>query len=103
MHSRRRRNWLVEPVCIYEVHLGSWRRNEDNSWLSYRQLADQLIPYVKQMGFTHIENSCRSWSIPTTPPGATRPSGYFAATSRLGSPSDFMLLRGSLPSRKAWA
>ena len=89
MDSRRRRNWLAEPISIYEVHLCSWRRHDGNRWLSYRELADELIPYVKQMGFTHIEllpimehPFDGSWGYQTI--------GYFAATSRLGSPADFM-------------
>ena len=89
MESRGRRNWLAEPISIYEVHAASWRRKEDNHWLSYRELADQLIPYVKQMGFTHIEllpimehPFDGSWGYQTV--------GYFAATSRFGSPEDFM-------------
>jgi 1,4-alpha-glucan branching enzyme len=89
MDSRPRRNWLAEPISIYEVHAASWRRKEGNQWLSYRELADQLIPYVKQMGFTHIEllpimehPFDGSWGYQTI--------GYFAATSRFGSPQDFM-------------
>jgi 1,4-alpha-glucan branching enzyme len=89
MDARRHRNWLAEPICIYEVHAASWRRKEGNHWLTYRELADQLIPYVKQMGFTHIEllpimehPFDGSWGYQTV--------GYFAATSRFGSAQDFM-------------
>jgi 1,4-alpha-glucan branching enzyme len=91
MNSRPHRNWLTEPIAVYEVHLGSWRRvaEEDNRWLSYRELADQLVPYVKQMGYTHIELMPimehpfdGSWGYQTV--------GYFAATSRFGSPHDLM-------------
>jgi 1,4-alpha-glucan branching enzyme len=89
MDARGQRNWLAEPICIYEVHAASWRRKEGNHWLTYRELADQLIPYVKQMGFTHIEllpvmehPFDGSWGYQTV--------GYFAATSRFGSPEDFM-------------
>lgn len=54
--ERKQANRFDAPVSIYEVHLGSWRRHTDNNfWLSYRELADQLIPYVKWMGFTHLE------------------------------------------------
>ncbi len=93
MKARGRREWLAAPVSIYEVHLGSWRRasEENNRWLSYREIADQLIPYVKQMGFTHIEllpvmehPFDASWGYQTI--------GYFAATSRYGTPKDFMYL-----------
>jgi 1,4-alpha-glucan branching enzyme len=89
MDARRHRNWLAEPISIYEVHAASWRRKEGNHWLTYRDLADQLIPYVKQMGFTHVEllpimehPFDASWGYQTV--------GYFAATSRFGSPQDFM-------------
>lgn len=54
--QRRKANQRNQPISIYEVHLGSWRRNlENNFWLDYDQIADELIPYVKHMGFTHIE------------------------------------------------
>jgi len=57
MQRRSQKNWLEQPISVYEVHLGSWRRmpEENNRWLSYRELADQLIPYVKELGYTHIE------------------------------------------------
>jgi 1,4-alpha-glucan branching enzyme len=93
MNTRGRREWLAEPISIYEVHLGSWRRvpEEANRWLTYREIADQLIPYVKQMGYTHIELMPvmehpfdASWGYQTI--------GYFAATSRYGKPKDFMYL-----------
>jgi 1,4-alpha-glucan branching enzyme len=93
MAERGRRDWLASPLAIYEVHLGSWRRPADNAgrWLSYRELAEQLIPYVKQMGFTHIELMPvmehpldASWGYQTL--------GYFSVTSRYGSPSDLMYL-----------
>lgn len=54
--DRRAANQFDAPISIYEVHLGSWRRHTDNNfWLSYRELADQLVPYAKWMGFTHLE------------------------------------------------
>ena len=57
MAARTERNGFDKPISIYEVHLGSWRRHLDstNSWLSYREMAEQLVDYVKEMGFTHIE------------------------------------------------
>ena len=91
IERRESKKWLDAPISIYEVHLGSWRKVPEagNRWLSYRELADQLIPYVKELGYTHIEllpimehPFDGSWGYQTI--------GYFAATSRYGSPSDFM-------------
>ena len=87
MAARPERNGLDAPLAIYEVHLGSWRRNENGGFLSYRELAAQLIPYARKLGCTHLEllPICEhpldeSWGYQTT--------GYFAPTSRHGSPDD---------------
>jgi 1,4-alpha-glucan branching enzyme len=93
MANRRNANSIDSPISIYEVHLGSWRRvpTEGNRSLSYTELATQLVPYVKEMGFTHVEflpvmehPFFGSWGYQTT--------GYFAPTSRYGTPQDFMRL-----------
>lgn len=93
MTKRRSRNALEAPISIYEVHLGSWRRvpGEGNRSLTYREIAPQLAEYVAQMGFTHVEflpvmehPFYGSWGYQAT--------GYFAPTSRYGTPQDFMYL-----------
>ncbi|EJW12416.1 1,4-alpha-glucan (glycogen) branching enzyme, GH-13-type [Rhodovulum sp. PH10] len=80
------------PISIYEVHLGSWRRNPymNNSWLTYKELAEQLPPYVAEMGFTHIE----LLPIAEHPFDASwgyQPTGLYAPTSRFGSPHEFAM------------
>ena len=90
-----RRAWAWAAECStyrFEVHLGSSRRNPymNNSWLTYRELAEQLPPYVASMGFTHIE----VMPIAEHPFDASwgyQPIGLYAPTSRFGSPQDFCL------------
>ncbi len=88
LNNRSSREWLHEPMSVYEVHLGSWRLDKQGRFLNYRALAEMLVEYVKPLGFTHIEllpitehPFDGSWGYQTT--------GYFAPTSRFGSPDDF--------------
>jgi 1,4-alpha-glucan branching enzyme len=100
MKTRARRNALDAPMSIYEVHLGSFMRvpEEDHRWLSYRELAPRLADYAASMGFTHVELMpimehpfAGSWGYQVT--------GYFAPTSRFGTPQDFMYLVDHLHQR----
>ena len=93
MERRAGRSFREEPLAVYEAHLGSWRRKGEHGerWLTYRQAAEELVPYVEQMGFNAIEFMPLaehpfdgSWGYQVT--------GYYAATSRYGSPQDLMYL-----------
>jgi len=97
MKNRKRSNSLASPLSIYDVHLGSWRRvpEENYRYLTYREIAQSLAEYVQDMGFTHVEflpvmehPFSGSWGYQTV--------GYFAPTSRFGTPQDFMYLIDTL-------
>ncbi len=91
MGTRVATNGLDKPISIYEVHLGSWQRRQDDPhhWLTYRELAHQLVEYCQKMGYTHIELLPVS-EHPFTGSWGYQTVGYFAATSRYGTPHDFM-------------
>jgi 1,4-alpha-glucan branching enzyme len=86
--ARKPRHAIDAPISIYEVHLGSWRRGEGNRFLSYDELADQLIPYVLELGFTHIE-LLPITEYPFDGSWGYQPIGLFAATARHGEPAAF--------------
>jgi 1,4-alpha-glucan branching enzyme len=100
MEARAKRDPLRSPVSIYEVHPGSWRRvtEEQNRWLSYRELAAQLGDYVQEMGFTHVE-FLPMMEHPFTGSWGYQVSGYFAPTSRFGSPDDLRFMVDELHRR----
>ena len=91
MESRAQRNWLHEPMSVYEVHLESWLRGPLREWLSYREMATRLVEYVRSMDYTHVELMpimehpfSGSWGYQVT--------GYYAPTSRFGTPDEFRYL-----------
>ncbi len=91
MGYRADKNGLDRPYSVYEVHLGSWKRGADNKFMSYVELADELVAYVKDMGFTHVE-FMPIMEYPYDPSWGYQLTGYFAPTSRFGKPEDFKLL-----------
>ncbi len=92
MKTRKDHNGLDKPYSVYEVHLGSWRRHgSENRFLTYLEFADELVDYVKQTGFTHVE-FMPVMEYPYDPSWGYQLVGYFAPTSRFGNPQEFMTL-----------
>ncbi|WP_430468346.1 1,4-alpha-glucan branching protein GlgB [Winogradskyella ouciana] len=92
MKKRKNHNALDAPFSVYEVHLGSWKKQiEENRFLSYKELADELVAYVKEMNFTHVE-LMPVMEYPYDPSWGYQLTGYFAPTSRFGYPEEFKLL-----------
>lgn len=91
MGYRADKNGLDRPYSVYEMHLGSWKRKSGNAFMSYVELADDLVVYLKEMGFTHVE-FMPIMEYPYDPSWGYQLTGYFAPTSRFGKPEDFKLL-----------
>lgn len=97
MTKRWKSNNLNAPISVYELHLGSWVRQNDapDKYLNYRDIADKLVPYVKETGFTHVE-FMPVMEYPYDPSWGYQITGFYAATSRFGSPQDLMFLINEL-------
>ncbi|TDS17328.1 1,4-alpha-glucan branching protein GlgB [Sphingobacterium paludis] len=97
MQHRKKTNALDRPFSVYEMHMGSWARDADDPerFLSYREIADRLVPYIKEMGFTHVE-FMPVMEHPYYPSWGYQITGYFAASCRYGSAQDLMFLIESL-------
>ncbi|MEJ1221360.1 1,4-alpha-glucan branching protein GlgB [Sediminicola sp. 1XM1-17] len=91
MGYRAEKNGLDRPYAVYEVHLGSWKKKNEKEFLTYTEMADELVAYVKEMGFTHVE-FMPIMEFPYDPSWGYQLTGYFAPTSRFGKPEEFKLL-----------
>jgi len=91
METRLEKNALDAPMAAYELHLGSWRRNPDGTYYTYDQLADELVPYMKDLGYTHVE-MLPPTEYPFDGSWGYQPVGLYAPTSRFGTPDDFKRL-----------
>lgn len=97
MKERSKKNALKAPMSVYEMHLGSWMRGTDDPdrFFNYREIAERLVPYMREMGFTHVE-FMPVMEYPYDPSWGYQVTGFFAATSRFGSPQDLMFLINEL-------
>ncbi|MEL7377550.1 MAG: 1,4-alpha-glucan branching protein GlgB, partial [Bacteroidota bacterium] len=95
MKTRKEVNGHGKPFSVYEVHLGSWKKKSKGESLSYKELAEELVAYVTEMGFTHVE-FLPVMEHPYFPSWGYQITGYFATSSRFGGPQDFMFLVDSL-------
>jgi 1,4-alpha-glucan branching enzyme len=95
MKARKEKNGLDNPFAVYEVHLGSWKRKSNNDYLTYSEFAEDLVNYVKEMNFTHVE-FMPIMEYPYDPSWGYQLTGYFAPTSRFGKPEGFKLLVDTL-------
>jgi 1,4-alpha-glucan branching enzyme len=97
IEQRRNHDWRARPISIYEVHVGSWMRvpEEGNRWLTFRELAPKLATYAHELGFTHVE-LLPLMEHPFYGSWGYQPTGFFAATSRYGTPQDLMYLVDTL-------
>ena len=97
MQERWKKNNLEAPLSVYEMHLGSWMRGTDDpeKFFNYKEIAERLVPYIKEMGFTHVE-FMPVMEYPYDPSWGYQVTGFFAATSRFGSPQDLMYLINEL-------
>ena len=91
METRKEHNDLDKPYSVYEIHLGSWKRNAEGKFLTYLELGTALVDYIKETGFTHVE-FMPIMEYPYDPSWGYQLVGYFAPTSRFGTPQDFMVL-----------
>lgn len=97
LSKRKQNNVYQNPFSVYEVHLGSWMRGTDdpNRFFNYREIAERLVPYVKEMNFTHVE-FLPVMEYPYDPSWGYQVTGFYAATSRFGAPQDLMFLINEL-------